>query len=383
MIDVYNMKTKDNKEVTLVSKEYVDAYIKKVVDKLTYAISAICHTDASIEIDPIASEYKNIELDSVDKISTNDIEETDSRGFISKTALNSLLDRPTDLEVDKKIKSAKDEVLSELNELFSKLLNNPNGLDMIKMFKNMIEDNSAEVNDYVTKDDLNKHELSSSHMTSNDRKALNTLVDLMQNDKITNKEDVYDAINTILNNRVDSILSILNTKRSHDLVVGKTGEGYTTNTCDVIFDEEDKSNIYTARDYIETVNNGTICVRQGLYIFTKLNINKNVLFRCSVATSIYDTNINMGESSILDNGLYCICEIHLNHRASLANAKFEKCNIYLDGSYLNITGCTFTNCEFFYKGIITRCIITNNRFNGSKTVLLANDNIVDNNLQYR
>ena len=388
MIKIYNLKTKDDEQLVLVNKDYIDARFKDLADQ----IEDYTHEHFIFDFNDGKAEVINIDITD-DEISAELIQETKDRSFISKEMLNSLLDRPTNLEITKKFDSMRQEVLDELNGLFGKLLNDSNALRKLKMFNNMLNDKEADL-PTMELDPLKQHIDSDTHISADERRVLKELKTLMDNasladwnategepNYIANKPKALPAdggdANTIKGYKTEELVN----KNCSNLIVGSECGMYKPSECDIILNE-DYLNTDDVKNAIASVTSGIIDIRHGLYILHDIKINEDTLVRLAPDARFVDTKIILSEGDILSGGTVDTCHVNLNHRTTITGCKFYDCDIFLDGSYLNITSNTFTHCNFYYNGILARCIITNNRFNGNDIVLLAADNIIANNLKY-
>lgn len=400
MIKIYEI---NNKEVP--SKEYVDAMIKNVNDKLiTHENNNNAHdnilnkkecTDVNVPF-----EYAELDVNSQkdENISPESISTDSNNRFVSEQEMMSLKNRPTTFEIDKKINSIKEELFKEINNKFNTLLNTPNSLEKIKILVNLLSEEddldtliSTIVN--INADNIVKHESNNMHLTDNDRKALNVLIDLCRDgfadwdakdgaiNSISNKPKNIENAKSILGYGLDFLLN----KQPYDLIIGTDNINtdcniYNSEECNIYLSNKELYDSYSKFYDILKDFNGSIMFRNGTYLFNEITFD-----RCNIQGSS-DTNIDgeiiFNKCTIRDINFYD-STITINSDVSIENCTFSNCDIvFSDTLFSNISHCKFFNSTSYVRGNTNNNFITYNIFNRSQISLLGFNNIMRDNITY-
>ena len=208
---IYKIKDpENNKDMLLVSKEYVDSQFKALKDALINHERNIdnAHTKSSGTSESAANldniEFKDIDFESIvedTSINASKVKTDSTHRFLTDSQIISLKDKPSDYEVDNAIAKAKEDIKRQYMNLYTKFLNIPDGARKLREIANIISsDNNLSnlinlLNDKISVDELQDHEADSSkHINNNDRKALNVLLNLINTGLISTVESLNTGL---------------------------------------------------------------------------------------------------------------------------------------------------------------------------------------------
>ena len=339
--------------------------------------------------------------------------------FISDSQLAVIKDKPSYLQLEAIVMDIRNEFKSDMDNYFVNLLNNQDALQKIKDIANMLQDSnkfSSVINSLaskVSKADFDKHTKSVFHVTNNDRKALNLLIDFIR-EGCADWDANEEAPNYIRNKPVSmpadggnadtidgfGIESVLN-HQIETMIIGADGYNYDITTTDVFFDT-DENNVANVSDFIteyitDTEENsyGIFRFKPGMYNVDGVAFkNSGAVFEGSGASTVLISNNlridndvevknlqinanrydNENKPNFVSIGSYC----------TIDNVRFNNCIITLDNSgETTIRNCTFNRCEFLISGVCHENMITNNRFIlTNEPRYFGGNNIITNNLFY-
>lgn len=362
MSKLYRLKdSTTNQEKILVSKDYIDTHLKIYFDHL---VSYIMQANPSITMEaPMfvdTDEYIDLDLGSLVSISAKNVIQDANHKMLSTSQVSSFKNKPSMFEIQEKIAELKVELKTELDNLFVNLLNMPNAVERLKKLSILLktDDGMTALNDLIDnavwEDEFNEHKKSYMHLTSNDRKVLNLLVDLLNKgiiDRLTNSQvdraNECHKADTLEGKSLDDI-------RKHqfaDCILG-----FEEDKCTYIMSKDDNTMDFTLFNYVQ--------LKRGKFNFNKLSILKETTERqndltiegngwgTTLACGIFNAqnavfkNLKITSKSTnnsLKSSLNCMiswgCEFH--------KVYFLDCIIDITGgSNVRFEDCTFKNCMF-------------------------------------
>lgn len=416
---VKNLKTdnKDkirNKEYEVASKQYVDYVAKQICDIILEHINTANTHDGVHNINKInldkTSETTKLLIDentSGNKIKAEDIETNANYRFISETMLHSLKNKPTIAQLNRLIEDSKVDIKNYLALRFDELLNLPLSMEKIKTLSNILKDEPTidsimeEFALRTRKEDFDSHVSSNLHVTNNDRKALNVLVDVANN-AFADWNAGVDDTNYIKNKptslpanggNADTIsgfdVSYLLNKSTHDFIIGYSGANYHPESTNICLNS-DLSNKNDVVKYIESITNGSIFIRAGLYKLDELSLFKDrssksldvIITGCGSNSIISKTNITINHNIKLRDLKFKDVNLHIGGNCEIQNCQFANSTIYLEGSSCSmIKNCRMNDSTVIYIAECTNNIITENyMINVNILPYLGNGNIILNNI---
>ena len=205
MSEIYRLKIDGANYIDLVSITYLKQSISNILNILRSHILNI--DDAHKLIDPshpealenqinnnILNTDDNNDIITIDiskyankKIDANDIIQSSSARLLSDSQITLFRQKPSLFEVQNIIKDSENTINKKIQEFFTQLLNDEELLSKIKSLLELIKDNSKLdelldlLIDNISKEEFNEHIKSNKHVNTIDRKALNLLIDLLQN----------------------------------------------------------------------------------------------------------------------------------------------------------------------------------------------------------
>lgn len=385
--------------------------MQKIQDPNNKDIESRINYDESVEMEEfplITGMPESIDVDSIN---------TDANHkFISDTQLAVIKDKPSYLQLEAIVMDLRNEFKADMDQYFINLLNNKDALQKIRDIAAMLQDSnkfSSIVNSLaskVSKTDFEKHTRSIFHVTNNDRKALNLLIDFIR-EGCADWEADEEAPNYIRNKPVSmpadggnadtidgfGVESLLN-HQIETMIIGADGYNYDINTVDTAF-ETDENNIAYVTDFISEYITDTEENSYGIFKFKPgiYNVDgaafkgSGAVFEGSGVSTVFianslriDGDIELKNLQInnIDNTQSNFISIGSN--CTIDNVRFNKCIITLDNSgEINIRNCTFNECDFLVSGICHENMINNNRFIfTNEPRYFGGNNIIANNISY-
>lgn len=355
-----------DKEGLLVSKEYVDLRLKRLEDAI--------NNTTSRSIPPILDNVAVSDLDlSNTAIKASAIVQDSGNRLVTDTQLSSLKSRPTSNEIDSKIQGLESEIKKYVDMIYNRLLNMPNAVERLKKISQMLssDDNLNQffqaLDNTISEVDFDKHLKSSAHINNNERKALNILLDLINNgtvDRLVKAKTKIEA----LSDDVGAVSVQANTKFEDKIY---TPENYPA-------------------DFNVRKNNGVIAFKAGKYIFD-LPIILNPTLPLIVNGSGKDTTkFIIGTENAVANttirdlsfeqsmDLKDLAEINLCGNVVVDGVSFSGCKIVITGDGVIIERCKFDNCSFSFSQYSNNILITHNWFTRSKMPIFMSQTVVIN-----
>ena len=397
MIKVYEYEDK-----IIPSKEYVDALIKDINDKLVnHENSSTAHDDiltkSLYNTEPnVPFEYNelNIKSQKEENINPEYISTDSNNRFVSEQEMMSLKNRPTSFEVEKRIDNLRTELLDALNDKFNTLLNTTNALEKLKTIISIVSEES-DVNNLIdtiintNTDNLIKHENNNLHLTNNDRKALNILIDLCK-DGFADwdaKDGDFNAINNKPN--LDKVFEYIDeaskynmkdlvNKQSYDLIIGTDFVGdeiYSANTCDLFLNTDESYKVFN-----DLTNNHSLYFKNGRYIFEdEINFKDS---KIDGYAAIIEGEFVLDNTTIRDIEFYDSIVV-IKNNVHIENCTFSRCEVIFNNTtYSVINFCKFFNSTSYNSGALSYNFLTNNTYNLSQIKLIGLNNIVKDNITY-
>lgn len=335
------------------------------------------------------------------EILASEVKTDSAHKFVTDAIIATMVDKPTKFEMNESIDKAKDEMKDDIYKTYMKIINTPNVINKLRDISIILnEDKIADglLNAIASKnniEDFAKHKKSHVHMNNNDRKALNVLLKCLTNGfSDWNADDnAYNAIknkptslpadggnaDTIANHGIQDIIN----KNDYDLVIGRTGQKYSKDSCD-IYAQNGNIDMESFNDTGITKNGGTVLFKRGDYTIDYI-INSNAIIFKGIDhrfTSItIDINADITNAVIKDItfkdsiiNIYSDCDID--------NVSFINCKInFIRSTGCNISNCRFNKCNFQYEGSLMNNIIKFNRYINTKSIkYIGGNNIITENI---
>lgn len=410
---ITDQENKENNENDyLVSKEYVDARIKALEDTVKDHINdyAKAHTMSSEvhQINPCMDEIEKTDLiihQELPEMNPENFNEDANHRFISEGVLNALKNKPTLLEMEAAINNAKNEMKVLFNDLYTNLLNMPNAVNTLKEISTFLQDDATALNSIfnslslkVDESELDEHAASNKHVSNNDRKALNYLLELVKsgidwnNDNadnpfaIKNKPESFKA-----NGGNSSTVGGIEPKDfSHsieNLVIGFKSKDLQSKVDLLINDTIVDQMTEELTNAIQSTN-GVIAIKDGDLNITSFDFCKKN--HTIINGSGYSTVIN-GFSGTGDCKLVTINDITIKSFKNITigygcefdRVVFENCNFtFEDAQFCRFNHCRFANCKFTIKSMYS-CFITENFFyNCEEPKWISDQCVIKDNVHY-
>jgi hypothetical protein len=416
MAIIYRINNSDDTDKQVPSKAYVDSIAKQILDVIVEHNNNSSAHDSLIKIKNYSVDTKSCTVedfpslvsDEPQEITPEDIKTDANNGFISQATLMSLKEKPTLLEVKQMVNNAKEDVASTMQSRFDEMLNAQDAMEKIKILINAIKEDSTlnsllqSIADKTDNSIFEEHIKDEMHLTSNDRKALNVLIQLSRLG-FADWNATADDINFIQNKptklpadggNADSVggytADKLINKSSSDLVIGIDNGRYSPSQVDLLI-ESDYSNLTEVAEFISNKFCGKIDLRPGYYPFKALTIcyDRSVKDYDTIITGAgNNTVIHNCENFIVNQRVKLkeICfessDVHIGSNCNIEGCEFSDCNIYLEASVsTTITNCYFKDCTFIFIANCTSNIISYNRLlNVQGFKYIGKNNIIANNI---
>ena len=364
---VYKYKAPDSiKDDLLVSKEYVDLRLKRLEDAI--------NNTTSRSIPPILDNVAVNDLDlSSTTIRASSVVQDPGNRMVSDAQLASFKARPSAGEVDSKLKGMEADIKKYVDDIYNRFLNMPNAVERLKKISQMISNDDTlnqffqALDNTISESDFDRHIKSSAHIDNNERKALNILLDLINDgtvDRLVKAKTKIEA----LSNDVSVVSSQANNKFEDKIY---TPENYPS-------------------DFNMTKNNGVISFKSGKYIFdmpiiantalpliingsgmdtTKFIINTdNVFNNCTIRDLSFEQSMDLKELAVIK-----ICGDTVLDGVSLTG-----CKVVITGDNVIMERCRFDDCGFSFSQYSNNILITHNRFTRTKMPMFMSQSVIIN-----
>ena len=398
-MDIYRITNKDTGESILIgSKEYIDLKFKVLKDTLVNYIKnknpsedvnfSILDNESVVDISEV--------LENSNSIRAQNVIEDDQHMFLTNKQIQNMNSKISSFEAERLINDAKNQLQIIFNDQYVRLLNLPDAVNKLREISDIVKDNDEIssivdlVNDKVTKEELEEHAKSNTHLSDNDRNAINILLDKFYSGDLESiGEDIKYAENT---SRIDNLsLESIHKCKREELIIGNSDK-YSPGEVDLLMDLDPDR-------VIEILNfcAGIVVFKPGVYEFN----NSRRIVRESSANFIiegcgdyYVTEFKLDGHDIVVNDFITIrnCTItgnaesmptlFLTSNIKFENIRFYNCNFVLDHSeFINFRDCHFNNCNFKIKSSTYIKIVDNYLYNTKIPKLLGTTNIIKDNIK--
>ena len=350
-------------------KQYVDSRFKRIEDSINNCangkdIDQIKLLEDNITVEEISAKTKKLlaKDDTREKINPQDILEDSTHRFmtdVEKEEIKEKMISKTELEVMER--DITNNLKISMNQVVDNIINNKGATSAINKLSKEIAKNKSIVDlfkNLVDEEELKEHLKDSSHITEEDRVALNLLLKFINNgfadwkakkgeaNYIKNKPSALPAkggnANTVGGYKPEELIN----KQVAKCIIGiNNSNGYTKN--DV--------NVYLDKDTVNTLSD-CLCANSLTHI---VDISNN-----SKLHDIYFTNSDI----IID------C-----NESEITDVVFKKCNITFKASRSIIKNCRFIDCAF-NMNVLSNSIIRDNILSGmsNKLEYYGGNNIISN-----
>ena len=398
-MDIYRITNKDTGESILIgSKEYIDLKFKVLKDTLVNYIKnknpsedvnfSILDNESIVDISEV--------LENSNSIRAQNVIEDDQHMFLTNKQIQNMNSKISAFEAEQLINDAKNQLQIIFNDQYVRLLNLPDAVNKLREISDIVKDNDEIssivdlVNDKVTKEELEEHAKSNTHLSNNDRNAINILLDKFYSGHLESiGEDIKYAENT---SRIDNLsLESIHKCKREELIIGNSNK-YSPGEVDVLMDLDPDR-------VIELLNfcAGIVVFKPGVYEF---NNNRRIVRESNANLIIegcgdyYVTEFKLDSHDIRVDGFITIknCTItgnaesmpalFLTSNIKFENIRFYNCNFVLDHSeFINFRDCYFNNCSFKIKSSSYIKIVDNYLYNTKIPKLLGTTNIIKDNIK--
>ena len=386
--------SKTGEDLLLVSKEYVDLRLKSIRDALVNHIKDIeeAHNkdNGAYNANDVLSLLDNaeyVDITDVNEIDVSDatqIKQDSAHRFITDEQLKSLNSKASVFEVKELINDAKNELQVVFNDQYIRLLNNQDIIQKLRELSELVKDdvnidNILKALDLkLSKEDLEEHAKMHTHLSSEDREALDVLMDKYESgdlESIGVKSIHADVAKTAMNAlSLDNLnLDDLRKARREDVIIGKSSD-YNKNELDLVID-----GTYDFDDFFNNMD-GIVLFKNGVY---KINLVANHRIKHIKNTHPKDLSIEgcgIGTVFELDK---CDLNYHITIKnCTIRNRSNDRIGIGI-GSYVKFDNVQFENCDIIFKdsvcSSIRNCRLINSeiKFSGVNTYLYITDNYLD------
>lgn len=415
MATIYNIKTDEGTIEKLVSKDYVD-YIAKQLEEMIVEHE---NDSTSAHKSLIKARTNNLDksfdeedivlgnINNKEKVLASEIDEDSKHRFVSDALLRILKDKPTRKDMELSFDEIKQALKQYIDDRIDTIINTPDSIDKVKDLMNLIEEDVnmtkvlAILGNKVSNEDFNKHIESNSHLTNNDRKALNLLIDFISTggadwnaksgaaNEIKNKPDSLPANGGNADTVGGYSPKDLVNKRSEDIIIGIEDESYDPSEVDLLVDKN-SMNIDVIFNKIKHLDYGSVKIRKGNYIFNGYSFHSTdrvsliIDGNDCVFMSINGTEIVLDNNLKLSNINFDYSDIVIKNDNDIRDCHFSNCNVIAEGSMRNIIkNCRFDNCtisfdksqpcidNIFTENIIKKC---------NYVKYLGGNNVINNNV---
>ena len=417
MSKIYKAKSKNGEDLLLVSKEYVDSRIGALKAALLQHERNIDnpHTeDSDTSVKSISNldkeEIVDVEMETTfPEITTEMIKQDSQHRMLTDTQIAAFRNKASVYEIQDAVQSAKSELKSNFNELYTRLLNMPDAVSRLREVAVLCRENDTvkglleTLNDKVSSEDMDEHINSNLHMNNVDRKALNVVLDLI-NDGITEKLQHigeyakmadYASDATLLEHKTLAEIQELNLE---DKIYGVADSSIdrSYNSVHYLFHEAGCDLFKKLNEDGYLLNGGLIAFKTGKYQSSNMQFHRgrndrsltiqgsgystefitNRLDTCNTTyrdlsvigidpSNTYDQNIvSVGAKTVFENVEFKDMKIIIEDGAELArfkNCNFNNCKFSFSTGYSSfiISECFFHKCKI-PKMISPTALIVNN-----------------------
>ena len=324
----------------------------------------------------------------------------ESKSLIAESLLNDNHE-VTKIELENRINKLREEINELINNSFIRLLNKNDAVQRIKDIEyalNESEDLSPLIEligTKATKEELKNHFESVFHLTSNDRKALDVLLNFIAEgfadwnanpedpNYIKNKPKALPANGGNADTVNGYTAKELKNHQAYDLIIGI---GLLCDNVDQLLPPDGSKN----NDVAEVISkmdgrfSHSFMFRSGLYKFDLFNLKSHSINGAPNYATIFNVKSMKLNSTTIRDIKFTDSNIHIYTKVSLSDCYFDSCNIYIDASYQStIRNCIFNNCNIQFDGMCMYNMITENRFISSgRPMYYGGNNLIINNLVY-
>lgn len=421
MSKVYKIIDPEIGEDLLASKEYVDLRVQALKTALlTHEQNTeSAHKDSTNTVIDNAGlldkeEVVGLELHpQMPKSIIEHIEQDAQHRFLTDTQIKAFKDKASTFEVGLAIEDAKNELKSSFNDQYINLLNLPNAINKLKEIAVLIKSSDVlnslfdMLDNRITQEELEEHIASCRHLNNNDRKALNMLLEYINNGYAEKIKDIgKEAEHAVVSDTAKTLggYSLEKIKTCHlDMnIYGSTSSNNLYDNASVNFMLDNDS-----LDGQETIKKifcdgdlkrqyGVVSFKPGEYIINKNKMDlhrkygeQELLIRGSGNSTVFSTEIGIDFNNVIIENLAITPQannttIEIYNDVKLIDTTFRDCNIIFKSSQrIIINRCLFYHCTFKFEDGCSTMIITNSFFEaGRLPKYLSRTNIITNNLEY-
>ena len=421
MSKIYRIIDSENGEVELlVSKEYVDLRIQALKNAILSHEQNIvtAHTNSSstlVETAGLLDKEEIVDIDlniGVPEVTLESLEQDSQHRLLTDTQIEAFKNKATTFEVETAIEDVKNELKSSFNDQYINLLNLPGAVDKLKEIAEVIQSSDtlsallSALDERVTEDELSEHTSSHSHLTNNDRKALNILLNLINDGfiekikdigKFAEKSEQSISAESLDGYTVTDLLSchhenkILGTSYNNGLY-DDTGVNLLFNTATQ--DGKDAIKEAFCNGWLKS-EVGVITLRSGDYVINgTINLHRDeqlsqlIIRGAGDATRLYPgANIDFNNVTIENLCIEKVINditVEIHNYVKLIDMTFRDCHIVFDDSVkLMIDRCTFDRCTFEFGTACSNMMIVNSYFRGGPLPkYLSRTSVINGNLEY-
>ena len=375
MSKIYRIIDSENGEVELlVSKEYVDLRIQALKNAILSHEQNIvtAHTNSSstlVETAGLLDKEEIVDIDlniGVPEVTLESLEQDSQHRLLTDTQIEAFKNKATTFEVETAIEDVKNELKSSFNDQYINLLNLPGAVDKLKEIAEVIQSSDtlstllSALDERVTEDELSEHAANHRHLTNNDRKALNILLNLINDGFIEKIKDIGKFA-----------------EKSEQSISAESLDGYTVT---------DLLSCHHENKILGTSYNN------GLYDDTGVNLLFNTATQdgrgAGDATRLYPgANIDFNNVTIENLCIEKVINditVEIHNYVKLIDMTFRDCHIVFDDSVkLMIDRCTFDRCTFEFGTACSNMMIVNSYFRGGPLPkYLSRTSVINGNLEY-
>jgi len=387
-------------EIDLASMEYVNKQLKAVKDLLKSHIlncdtahmqSSNIEDQASLKSlsnDEESVSVVNMPEPRIKSVSAKAVKQDSEHRMITDAQLELFRKRPSKQEIQDMIYTAQEQLRSEMSGQFTNLLNMSNATEKLKKLSNLCnsdDDNFSTLmsllDDTISVDEFNRHCESNKHVTNTDRKALNLLLECIDQGFMEQMRTNHIATADIAENARK-----LNGKTFSDICTSKlenaifAPSGYSNGDIDYIFSSDGSSETdkTTWKDMLSAT--GSYGFKNGVYSFLD-DDQYTFSSRCkrqSIITGCGDTVFEFKNTRVSNFICKHVCfgsnttreaTLVVGSNTDFYDCVFSRCHILLDNAYnIRFNHCRFEDGCRFTNRKSTMIILNENIFDSSSTV---------------
>ena len=381
-------------------KQYVDSRFKRIEDSINNCangkdIDQIKLLEDNITVEEISAKTKKLlaKDDTREKINPQDILEDSTHRFmtdVEKEEIKEKMISKTELEVMER--DITNNLKISMNQVVDNIINNKGATSAINKLSKEIAKNKSIVDlfkNLVDEEELKEHLKDSSHITEEDRVALNLLLKFINNgfadwkakkgeaNYIKNKPSALPAkggnANTVGGYKPEELIN----KQVAKCIIGiNNSNGYTKNDVNVYLD---KDTVNTLSDCL--CANSLTHIREGYYKVDKFNMPVcSNISGVGISTQIDGCTVDISNNSKLHDIYFTNSDIIIDcNESEITDVVFKKCNITFKASRSIIKNCRFIDCAF-NMNVLSNSIIRDNILTGmsNKLEYYGGNNIISN-----